>query len=520
MRVTRHPYEIAGWGVGELWIGDGEVVVAHDPPTPGSASTARWPNHRAKRPPGAPRVSLLKRYRGSRHGRVTDSCRNCSSGSTLLLRRAGLVRRRRRSTRTGRRRSRRRSRAALRAVPWGEVVSYGELSALAGRPRAARAAGTFCAENRFSLFVPCHRVVSAAGSAATARSGSSTSAGCSRSRGRGSMGLSDDLRSELAAIAPRARLLPARRDLGALPLGRERPPARPRPDRAPSRPRHLGRRPPRVLAPARSSASTPRSARTAAARSTARRATSCTSAATSRRWQRSSRQACSTRATPRSSGRRSGSSAAPAAAVPTFAARCSAAARSRGRARRISSCARPPSRAPSSSARSRPPATCGWASSTAAATPSPTRRGSTRSSRCSRAPARRDTVLAFEERSIVAAARGEANRLANADHANLVRTSRAAQEQLEAVRALQARRGARAAAGPPARGRPPPSPLSAAAAARARGEVRAADRQRPPSTAACRKLQELALAEADFGSEATLQGSWRGPGSPARGFRF
>lgn len=49
-----------------------------------------------------------------------------------------------------------------------------------------------------------------------------------------------------------------------------------------------------------------------------------------------------------------------------------------------------------------------------------------------------DTVLAFEERSIVAAARGEANRLANADHANLVRTSRAAQEQLEAVRALEA----------------------------------------------------------------------------------
>ncbi len=48
-----------------------------------------------------------------------------------------------------------------------------------------------------------------------------------------------------------------------------------------------------------------------------------------------------------------------------------------------------------------------------------------------------DTVLTFEERSIVAAARAEANRLANADHANLVRTSRAAQEQLDAVRALQ-----------------------------------------------------------------------------------
>jgi cell division protein WhiA len=49
-----------------------------------------------------------------------------------------------------------------------------------------------------------------------------------------------------------------------------------------------------------------------------------------------------------------------------------------------------------------------------------------------------DTVLAFEERSVIATARSEANRLANADHANLVRTGRAAHEQLEAVRSLQA----------------------------------------------------------------------------------
>lgn len=48
-----------------------------------------------------------------------------------------------------------------------------------------------------------------------------------------------------------------------------------------------------------------------------------------------------------------------------------------------------------------------------------------------------DTVLALEERAVVAATRAEANRLANADHANLVRTTRAAREQLEAVRALQ-----------------------------------------------------------------------------------
>ena len=47
-------------------------------------------------------------------------------------------------------------------------------------------------------------------------------------------------------------------------------------------------------------------------------------------------------------------------------------------------------------------------------------------------------VLALEERAVLAATRAHANRLANADHANLVRTSRAAQEQLEALRVLQA----------------------------------------------------------------------------------
>jgi methylated-DNA-[protein]-cysteine S-methyltransferase len=49
----------------------------------------------------------------------------------------------------------------LRAVPRGEVVSYGELAALAGYPGAARAVGTFCATNRFAFVVPCHRVVGA-----------------------------------------------------------------------------------------------------------------------------------------------------------------------------------------------------------------------------------------------------------------------------------------------------------------------------------------------------------------------
>jgi cell division protein WhiA len=47
-----------------------------------------------------------------------------------------------------------------------------------------------------------------------------------------------------------------------------------------------------------------------------------------------------------------------------------------------------------------------------------------------------DTVLVLEESSVLAAIRADANRLANADHANLVRTSRAAHAQLEAVRQL------------------------------------------------------------------------------------
>jgi DNA-binding protein WhiA len=47
-----------------------------------------------------------------------------------------------------------------------------------------------------------------------------------------------------------------------------------------------------------------------------------------------------------------------------------------------------------------------------------------------------DLALIFEEQAVVADTRSRANRLANADHANLVRTTRAAHEQIRAVRAL------------------------------------------------------------------------------------
>ncbi|MCK6067626.1 MULTISPECIES: methylated-DNA--[protein]-cysteine S-methyltransferase [Microbacterium] len=59
------------------------------------------------------------------------------------------------------------SRAALQAVceiPYGETAAYGEVAAMAGHPRAARAVGTACATSPFSIVVPVHRVVRSDGS--------------------------------------------------------------------------------------------------------------------------------------------------------------------------------------------------------------------------------------------------------------------------------------------------------------------------------------------------------------------
>jgi len=52
---------------------------------------------------------------------------------------------------------------AMRTVPRGQVISYGELALRAGRPGAARAAGTACGANPLPIFVPCHRIVAAGG---------------------------------------------------------------------------------------------------------------------------------------------------------------------------------------------------------------------------------------------------------------------------------------------------------------------------------------------------------------------
>jgi cell division protein WhiA len=50
-----------------------------------------------------------------------------------------------------------------------------------------------------------------------------------------------------------------------------------------------------------------------------------------------------------------------------------------------------------------------------------------------------DAALALDEHAVVGEARARANRIANADHANLVRSSRAAHRQIVAIRELEAR---------------------------------------------------------------------------------
>ncbi|WP_045730307.1 methylated-DNA--[protein]-cysteine S-methyltransferase [Pseudarthrobacter chlorophenolicus] len=52
----------------------------------------------------------------------------------------------------------------LRQVKPGFPVTYSEYAALAGNPRAVRAAASACAFNAAALFVPCHRVIRTDGS--------------------------------------------------------------------------------------------------------------------------------------------------------------------------------------------------------------------------------------------------------------------------------------------------------------------------------------------------------------------
>jgi methylated-DNA-[protein]-cysteine S-methyltransferase len=52
---------------------------------------------------------------------------------------------------------------ALRDIPFGETVSYGELARRMNKPDAVRAVGAANGANPISIIVPCHRVIGADG---------------------------------------------------------------------------------------------------------------------------------------------------------------------------------------------------------------------------------------------------------------------------------------------------------------------------------------------------------------------
>ena len=138
MAVTCLSYAVKGWGKGELWLED-DRFAWHELPRPGAATSKRTPRRAS-----AFGEELVRRFRAYFAGERQDfddvelQLDDWTSFQLDVL-------------------------AALRRVPYGEVVSYSDLARLAGHPRAQRAAGTFCAKNRFGLVVPCHRVVGTTG---------------------------------------------------------------------------------------------------------------------------------------------------------------------------------------------------------------------------------------------------------------------------------------------------------------------------------------------------------------------
>ena len=53
---------------------------------------------------------------------------------------------------------------ALRSIPYGETISYGEQARRIGKPKATRAVGGANHRNPLCIVVPCHRVIGADGS--------------------------------------------------------------------------------------------------------------------------------------------------------------------------------------------------------------------------------------------------------------------------------------------------------------------------------------------------------------------
>jgi methylated-DNA-[protein]-cysteine S-methyltransferase len=132
--IAETRYAVPGWGWGELWL-EGGVLLGHHFYFAATSERVNSVSDTA---------FLISRFRAFLRGEdVSFSDVTIDLDWTTPFQRR-LV-------------------EALRAIPRGEVVSYGELAALAGRPRAPRAAGAVCAANRFSFVVPCHRVVGSNG---------------------------------------------------------------------------------------------------------------------------------------------------------------------------------------------------------------------------------------------------------------------------------------------------------------------------------------------------------------------
>lgn len=53
---------------------------------------------------------------------------------------------------------------ALRQIPFGATVSYGELATRIGQPTASRAVASACGSNNIAVLIPCHRVIGKNGS--------------------------------------------------------------------------------------------------------------------------------------------------------------------------------------------------------------------------------------------------------------------------------------------------------------------------------------------------------------------
>jgi len=53
---------------------------------------------------------------------------------------------------------------ALQNIPYGQTVSYGQIAAAAGNPKACRAAGMANNRNPVTIIIPCHRVIGSDGS--------------------------------------------------------------------------------------------------------------------------------------------------------------------------------------------------------------------------------------------------------------------------------------------------------------------------------------------------------------------